>query len=73
MLQISDGEKITLEAIIRIIDTHQISPTVREITKETGIGGQTKILGFISKLEYKGYISRQGSKPRTIRVLHHVE
>lgn len=44
-------------------------PTVREICKATGLASSSTAHGHLIHLEEKGYIHRDPSKSRTIKVL----
>ncbi|PFL21644.1 LexA repressor [Bacillus cereus] len=44
-------------------------PTVREICKATGLASSSTVHLHLLHLEEKGYIKRDPSKPRTIKVL----
>lgn len=44
-------------------------PTVREICKATGLASSSTVHGHLLHLEEKGYIQRDPSKPRTIKIL----
>ncbi len=44
-------------------------PTVREICKATGLASSSTAHGHLMHLEEKGYIQRDPSKPRTIKIL----
>lgn len=44
-------------------------PTVREIGKATGLASSSTVHLHLLHLEEKGYIHRDPSKPRTIKIL----
>lgn len=44
-------------------------PTVREICKATGLASSSTAHRHLSHLEEKGFIHRDPSKPRTIKIL----
>lgn len=44
-------------------------PTVREICTATGLASSSTVHGHLMRLEEKGYIQRDPSKPRTIKIL----
>lgn len=44
-------------------------PTVREICKATGLASSSTVHGHLIHLEEKGYIQRDPSKSRTIKIL----
>ena len=44
-------------------------PSVREIGKAVGLSSSSTVHGHLAQLEYKGYIRRDPTKPRTIEIL----
>lgn len=44
-------------------------PTVREICTASGLASSSTVHGHLMRLEEKGYIQRDPSKPRTIKIL----
>lgn len=45
-------------------------PSVREIGKAVGLASSSTVHGHLSRLEKKGYIRRDPTKPRAIEVIH---
>ncbi|MFJ8529985.1 LexA repressor [Bacillus sp. NPDC094106] len=44
-------------------------PTVREIGLAVGLASSSTVYGYLIQLEDNGYIHRDPSKPRTIKIL----
>ncbi|CAJ2235357.1 repressor LexA [Fructilactobacillus sanfranciscensis] len=47
---------------------HGYPPTVREICKEVGLSSTSTVHGHLSRLEKKGFISKDPTKPRALEV-----
>src|SRR5690625_850221 len=45
-------------------------PSVREIAKAVGLASSSTVHGHLSRIEKKGYIRRDPTKPRAIEILH---
>ncbi len=45
-------------------------PSIREICEAVGFKSTSTVHGYLSKLEEKGYIRRDATKPRTIEILN---
>ncbi|WP_226034859.1 transcriptional repressor LexA [Aquibacillus saliphilus] len=62
------------EAILQFIKEEVIDkgypPSVREIGEAVGLASSSTVHGHLSRLEKKGYIRRDPTKPRAIEVLH---
>ncbi|MTI70256.1 MAG: transcriptional repressor LexA [Firmicutes bacterium] len=58
-----------LEFLKREIKTKGYPPSVREICKAVGLKSTSTVHGHLSKLEKKGYIRKDATKPRAIEVL----
>lgn len=69
MKHISKKETRALEIIISLIDRHGFPPTVQEITDEMGLASKATAFDYLKRLERKGYIEREVSKPRALRVI----
>jgi repressor LexA len=44
-------------------------PTVREIAVAVGLASSSTVHGHLDRLEKKGYIHRDPTKPRTIKII----
>ncbi|MBN1851103.1 MAG: hypothetical protein JW829_00205 [Pirellulales bacterium] len=58
-----------LKAIVSFWQKHGYAPTIREITDGIGNSSPQGAAVLLKCLEAKGYITRNGIRPRTIRVL----
>ncbi|KPU28149.1 hypothetical protein TR13x_02085 [Caloranaerobacter sp. TR13] len=58
-----------LEFIKKEIQVKGYPPSVREICKAVGLKSTSTVHGHLSKLEEKGYIRRDPTKPRAIEIL----
>ncbi|WP_069649537.1 transcriptional repressor LexA [Caloranaerobacter ferrireducens] len=58
-----------LEFIKKEIQVKGYPPSVREICKAVGLKSTSTVHGHLSKLERKGYIRRDPTKPRAIEIL----
>lgn len=48
-------------------------PSVREIGQAVGLSSSSTVHGYLKKLEAKGYLRRDATKPRAMEVLDHTE
>ncbi|MDD4334357.1 MAG: transcriptional repressor LexA [Desulfotomaculaceae bacterium] len=48
-------------------------PSVREIGQEVGLSSSSTVHGYLKKLEAKGYLRRDATKPRAMEVLDDME
>src|SRR5690625_4971917 len=53
------------------VDVKGYPPSVREIAKAVGLASSSTVHGHLSRLESKGYIRRDPTKPRAIEILDH--
>ncbi|MBS4535976.1 transcriptional repressor LexA [Clostridium sp. D2Q-14] len=58
-----------LNFIKKEIETKGYPPSVREVCKAVGLKSTSTVHGHLSRLEKKGYIRRDATKPRAIEVL----
>ncbi|MRH42621.1 transcriptional repressor LexA [Aquibacillus halophilus] len=62
------------EAILQYIKDQVLDkgypPSVREIGEAVGLASSSTVHGHLSRLEKKGYIRRDPTKPRAIEILH---
>ncbi|RKD34509.1 transcriptional repressor LexA [Thermohalobacter berrensis] len=66
---LSDKQKKILEFIKSEIQTKGYPPSVREICKAVNLKSTSTVHGHLSRLEKKGYIRRDSTKPRAIEVI----
>ncbi|NQS75020.1 MAG: transcriptional repressor LexA [Peptococcaceae bacterium] len=64
-------QKAILEVIKNVIKKKGYPPTVREIGQAVGLSSSSTVHGYLKKLEAKGYLRRDATKPRAIEVLGH--
>ena len=67
--ELSNRQRHILEAIRSTIQARGYPPSVREIGRMVGLSSSSTVHGYLQKLEEKGYIRRDASKPRAIEVL----
>ena len=68
-LDINSKQKLILNVIKNQIETKGYPPSVREMCVEVGIKSSSTVHSHLVKLENKGYIKRDSTKPRAIEVL----
>lgn len=68
-MKLTRRQRDVLQVLSDYIDKHGYSPTVRDIADITGHRSTSTVHGLLDRLEQNGYISREPSSPRTIRVL----
>ncbi|MBE6008792.1 MAG: transcriptional repressor LexA [Lachnospiraceae bacterium] len=69
MNDLSSKQKEILEYMIASVKSKGYPPSVREICEATGLKSTSTVHGHLSRLEKKGYIKRDPSKPRAIEML----
>ncbi len=62
-----------LEVIKKNIRHKGYPPSVREIGQAVGLSSSSTVHGYLKKLENKGYLRRDATKPRAIEVLNDPE
>jgi repressor LexA len=67
--RLTEKQKRVLEYIEQEVANCNYPPSVREIGKALGISSTATVHGYLDILEDKGYIDRQASKPRAIKLL----
>lgn len=70
---LSNRQKQILNYIIQTIKDEGYPPTVREIGQAVGLKSSSTVHAHLLKLEEKGYIKRDPTKPRAIIPLHDIE
>lgn len=65
---ISEKQKQILDFIIHATKTKGYPPSVREICKAVGLKSTSTVHGHLERLEKKGYIRRDPTKPRAIEI-----
>jgi repressor LexA len=69
MERLTDKQKRVLEYIEQEVANCNYPPSVREIGKALGISSTATVHGYLDILQDKGYIERETSKPRAIKLL----
>lgn len=66
--KLSAAQRRVLDFILEFEKKHNYAPTVRDICEGTGLKSTSTAHGHLNRLQNKGYIKRDLSKPRTIEV-----
>lgn len=69
MTKLSKRQETILEYIKNEVSKKGYPPSVREIAAAVGLASSSTVHGHLSRLESKGYIRRDPTKPRAIEVL----
>ncbi len=69
MSKISDRQQSILEFIRSEVRERGYPPSVREIGEAVGLASSSTVHGHLDRLEKKGYIRRDPTKPRAIELL----
>ena len=67
---LTERQKEILEFICREISGQGYPPTVREIGKAVGLSSSATVHNHLNKLEEKGYIRRNPTKPRALEIVN---
>ena len=69
MNEISNRQKLILDFIKKSVKAKGYPPSVREIGEAVGLLSSSTVHGHLARLEKKGYIRRDPTKPRAIEIL----
>ncbi|MEC5422603.1 transcriptional repressor LexA [Virgibacillus sp. C22-A2] len=69
MTKLSKRQEMILDYIKDEVDKKGYPPSVREIAEAVGLASSSTVHGHLSRIEGKGYIRRDPTKPRAIEVL----
>ncbi|MFS8544233.1 MAG: transcriptional repressor LexA [Limnochordales bacterium] len=69
MKDLTPRQRQILEFIKREVQQRGYPPSVREIGQAVGLSSSSTVHGHLGKLEEKGYIRRDPTKPRAIEIL----
>lgn len=69
MTKISKRQQMILDYIQEEVNSKGYPPSVREIAQAVGLASSSTVHGHLLKLESKGYIRRDPTKPRAIELL----
>ncbi|MET3682223.1 repressor LexA [Alkalibacillus flavidus] len=70
MTKLSKRQKEIYEFISDEVRAKGYPPSVREIAEAVGLASSSTVHGHLSRLEEKGYIRRDPTKPRAIEITH---
>lgn len=70
MTKLSNRQQMILDYIKSEVQTKGYPPSVREIATAVGLASSSTVHGHLSRIENKGYIRRDPTKPRAIEVLN---
>jgi repressor LexA len=70
MSKLSPRQKMILDYITKEVMEKGYPPSVREIGEAVGLASSSTVHGHLARLEKKGYIRRDPTKPRAIELLH---
>ncbi|TXL67766.1 transcriptional repressor LexA [Cerasibacillus terrae] len=73
MTKLSKRQAAILDFIKHEVQTKGYPPSVREIAEAVGLASSSTVHGHLSRLEGKGYIRRDPTKPRAIEILDQSE
>ena len=69
MKDLTDRQKEIFQFIKRSVNDKGYPPSVREIGNAVGLQSSSTVHGHLAKLETKGYIKRDPTKPRAIEIV----
>lgn len=69
--KLSSRQQAILDYIQQNVQDKGYPPSVREIGEAVGLASSSTVHGHLSRLEKKGYIRRDPTKPRAIEILKH--
>lgn len=70
MTKLSKRQTDILDFIKSEVEKKGYPPSVREIGEAVGLASSSTVHGHLSRIEKKGYIRRDPTKPRAIEILH---
>lgn len=69
MTKLSNRQQMILDFIKEEVEKKGYPPSVREIAMAVGLASSSTVHGHLERLENKGYIRRDPTKPRAIEIL----
>ena len=69
MTKLSQRQQMILDYIKNQVETKGYPPSVREIAKAVGLASSSTVHGHLARIESKGYIRRDPTKPRAIEII----
>jgi repressor LexA len=70
MTKLSKRQEAILDYIKEQVELKGYPPSVREIAQAVGLASSSTVHGHLSRLEQKGFIRRDPTKPRAIEILN---
>lgn len=70
MKKLSKRQKEIFDFIVDNVNLKGYPPSVREIAEAVGLASSSTVHGHLSRLEEKGYIRRDPTKPRAIEIVY---
>lgn len=69
MEKLSERQQMIFDFIKNEVKTKGYPPSVREIAKAVGLASSSTVHGHLKRIENKGYIRRDPTKPRAIEII----
>lgn len=69
MEKLSNRQQMIFDFIKSEVDVKGYPPSVREIAKAVGLASSSTVHGHLKRIEKKGYIRRDPTKPRAIEII----
>src|SRR5690625_603260 len=69
MAKLSERQQMIYDYIKAEVDEKGYNPSVREIAKAVSLASSSTVHGHLSRMEAKGFIRRDSTKPRAIEIL----
>ena len=69
MVKLSKRQQMIYDFIKTEVEVRGYPPSVREIAKAVGLASSSTVHGHLSRMEKKGFIKRDPTKPRAIEIL----
>src|SRR5690625_2655024 len=69
MTKLSNRQQMILDYIKNEVNSKGYPPSVREIASAVGLASSSTVHGHLARIESKGYIRRDATKPRAIEIL----
>jgi repressor LexA len=73
MNQLPKRQQEIFDFIKKEVKEKGFPPTIREIGEAVGLASSSTVQGHLARLEKKGLIMREPSKPRALTILHSEE
>ena len=72
MREVSDKQNEIYEFLKTYTDNKGYPPSVREICEAVGLKSTSSVHGHLKRLESKGLIKRDPTKPRALEIIDHI-